>query len=446
LIESINFILIWIVIILLSWILLRASNLSISRLSIPSIVYIFYMSFNYLGLPLLYFYKIDTYYNMGVNDKDIIWELLIMASMCLLLMLLGFLFTREVLDLKADDEKHEYEINNVKIFEIIILLLVCFGIFVHYLKNAYVIPIIELIEGNAVDLKQLRSDVHLFSGKMWRYDLIFKQVLPFISYYLLASTLFRRSPSAVILLISSSVFTAFVSLMNFHKAPIVYYIFGLLLVIIFKKRNRIRLYNMIIPTIIITIIMMGTYVFFMEKRIDTRLVLSPIKRVLTGELASAYFYLKMFPEEHNFLYGKSLPNPGGILYFEHFPTSKRVQDYIKPEYRAKGLHGSSPAVYWADTYANFGITGAFFISFFIGVIIYGIHWFFSKGRVTPLKVATMAWLAIHLSSISLTSLGKFIVDTDFIGILICIVIIKYGSLIRQYCVEATCYDVPWSIK
>lgn len=414
--------------------------MSLSSPSIPSIVYMFYIGFNYLGIPLLYFYMVEHLYNLGIQERGNIWFLWLMSSTCLLLMLMGFLYAKEVCNLKSQNyHTVSYENRRVGNFEVIIVLFVCVLIFIRYSHIAHVIPFVELFQGNASDVIQLRSDVQLFSGKMWRYEVFFRNVLPFVSYYLFALLLMRKTCTTFILFMFSWSLTCFVSIMNFHKGPIAYFFMGLFLVYIIKNQKKITFRNVLVTSTIILTVLISEYALFMGKNIAPKLVANPVKRLLAGQIGSAYFYLKMFPLDHDFLYGKGLPNPAGILPFEHFSTAKRVQDYIKPDLREKNRHGSSPAVYWANTYANWGVLGAFLVSFFVGVIIFAIHWYVARGKLTPLRIALIVWFALHLSSISVTSLGKFLVDTDLIAVLFCALFIKYGPVIRRGAIKSSDY-------
>jgi len=427
----------WISVLVVSWYLFRCCGLKLTRITIPSIVYISFVLINYLGLPLLYFYMFPDYYNLGVRDRELIWRLWFMSSACLLLMLMGFLFAKNVLKFQPLPYILPYYKNYVTAkFEVIIILVLSLVVFIRYYNLAY-IPLLELIKGNVTDMFQARSDVNLFPGKMWRYQLVFRSILPFISYYLFALCLMRRPSKPIILLGLTFFFTLFVNLMNFYKGPIVHLLVGLFFVYILQNKKSINIRYILIVGFCLLFVTMTSYVVFMNKTINPRLALSPVKRVLTGEISSAYFYLKMFPEYHDYLYEKSLPNPGGILPFEHYETAKRVQDFIRPDLREMGKHGSSPAAFWVGIYAGFGKAFTFFVSFCVGVLIFSIHYLVSKGRLTPLKIALIAWMALHYSKLSVTFLGKYVIDTNLIAILMCYVLIKYGVHFRKLAVVKT---------
>lgn len=419
-------------ILIVTWILLRACGLSLSIPSIPSIIYIRYIVMNYLGIPLLYFYTITHLYNLGVQDRNTILFFWLMSSICLLLLLFGFLYSRRILGFDKHLKAVVVKDAKVAYFEVILLLFFCLLVFFLYYSTANHIPLVVLIKGNVRDPFLLREEVGLFGGKLWRYNLIFEGILPFVSYYLFASCLLRKSFVRICLFSGAFLLTSFVCLMNFHKAPIGLFFIGLFLVYIFKKQIQINFRNSLIPGSVVLVSLMAGYVFFMGGKVEPKLVVRPFKRILGSQIASGYFYLKMFPRDHDFLYGKGmLPNPGGILPFEPFNITKEVQ-YYKKEYLVEGdVLGSSPAVYWASTYANFGIFGAIFISFIVGVIVFGIHWLVSRSEVEALKIALIVWLAIHLSSIAVTSLSKFVFDIQLVVVLFCYAFIKYGPIARS---------------
>lgn len=431
--ENISFLILWGFILILSWILLQACGLSLSTPSIPSIIYIRYIVMNYLGIPLLYFYTISHLYNLGVQDRNLILFFWLMSSVCLLLLLFGFLYSRKIFGLDIYQKAVVVKDQKVEYFEVILILFFCLLVFLRYYSIANVVPLVELIKGNVTNPRLLRAEVGLFPGKIWRYNLIFQGVLPFVAYYLFALCLLRKSLVRISLFSITFLLTSFVCLMNFHKAPIGLFFIGLFLVYIFKNQIQISFRNSVLPLIVVLVSMMAGYVFFMGGKIESKLVVRPFRRALGSQIASGYFYLKMFPEDHDFLYGSGmLPNPGSVFPFEPFNIAKRVQ-YYKKQHLVEGVvRGSSPAVYWASAYANFGILGAIFISFFVGVVIFAIHWLVSRRQLTPLKIGLIVWLAIHLSSIAGTSLSTFVFDIQLVVILFCYAFIKYGPILRGF--------------
>jgi oligosaccharide repeat unit polymerase len=302
--------------------------------------------------------------------------------------------------------------------KISIILSLGFIIFLFYYNSANIIPIFELFRGTDLALNRLRSDVQGFEGRRYIYQIYFRDVLPFISFYLFALIIRQKSKKIILLFLITFLFTSLINLMNFQKGPIGFYVLGLFMVYFVIQDKNISLKNMVVLSMIVIPLFMALYITFMGRDIDKSLVLTPFRRILTGQNASAFFHLKMFPEHEQYLYGRSFPNPMGILPFKNYELSKNVQDFMKPTLREKGIHGSAPAVYWAGMYANFGVIGALFSSFLLGAIIYIIHLMLSKGPLNPLTAALITWMSLHLALVTITSINRVIIDPNLIGVLI----------------------------
>jgi hypothetical protein len=432
--DSALFLFIWIATLVFSWVLLRACNLSLTTPSIPSVVYIYYIGFNYLGLPLLFFYKVEHLFNLGVQDKSLLWFLWGMSACCLLLMLGGFLYAKTILIDSTSTSNiqltQEYR-PRIPYFEIGLILCLILIIFLRYKGKAEIIPLVELIKGNYESLNLLRSEAQHFSGKAWRYKLFFYDALPFVTYYLFSLVLVFRSFKSMPFILVAFISACLLSIMNLHKGPILHFFIGLIIVHLIYKRKPVSLLKILMFSIMGFSIIISTYVFFMDKEIGPKLLLTPVKRIFAGQIGSAYFYLEIFPDYQDFLYGKSFPNPGGILPFESTSLAKQVQDYIKPDLRGTGVQGSSPAVYWAEIYANFGAWAALMGSFLVGIFLFTIHWLLNKAVMTPLKIALIAWLAVHYGQLSVTSISTYLLDTSLFAVLLCYLMFRFGPDIRD---------------
>ena len=137
----------------------------------------------------------------------------------------------------------------------------------------------------------------------------------------------------------------------------------------------------------------------------------------------AYFYLEVFPEQHDFLYGQSFPNPSGIFPFTPYKLAVEIHQVISPDIVNKGVIGSAASVYWVEMYANFGTLGVLFAPVFVGVWLYLITYIIDMLESTPLKIALTVWLALHLSHLSISFLSKYFFDIYLIGLVIFFLII-----------------------
>jgi hypothetical protein len=208
-------------------------------------------------------------------------------------------------------------------------------------------------------------------------------------------------------------------------------IIGHLVVYLVLRCKPITIFKIVVSFMIGFSIIMAGYVIFMGKPLNTKILTAPAKRVVGGQIGAAYFYLKIFPGERDYLYGRALPNPSGIFPFEPISLAKQVQDYMRPGLRDRNIHGSAPAAYWVNLYANFGRYVPIFVSFIIGILLYALPWFMLKEPLSPLKIALIAWLALHYAKISVTSLGTFITDVKLFAVICCYLFLKYGPSTRD---------------
>jgi len=123
---------------------------------------------------------------------------------------------------------------------------------------------------------------------------------------------------------------------------------------------------------------------------------SIVSRGLTGQLSGVYNYQWIFPEQVNYLSGRSFPNPKGLLPFEHFPLSKEVMAMVYPHLVERGVVGSQPAIYWGEIYANFGWIGVFVAPIYVGFFIFLCNWLISIIKDPTMKGTATVWIGFHL--------------------------------------------------
>ena len=99
-------------------------------------------------------------------------------------------------------------------------------------------------------------------------------------------------------------------------------------------------------------------------------IASVFSRTFTGQIQPAYHYLEFFPMHHDFLWGRSFPNPRGILPFEPYRLTVEIMNWRFPDLVKRGVVGSMPTTFWGELYANFGTLGVITIPFFVGIVIY----------------------------------------------------------------------------
>ena len=135
-----------------------------------------------------------------------------------------------------------------------------------------------------------------------------------------------------------------------------------------------------------------------------------------------------FPYYHEYLLGRSFPNPGGLLPFEPFKLTVEIMDWKHPSLASKGIVGTAPTVYWGEMYANFGWLGIIIPPFFVGFYLHILSNLISKIENSPIKFGFLVWASMHYMHLSDTSLSGFIIDIMFaILLFVVFVIVLIGN-------------------
>jgi hypothetical protein len=195
----------------------------------------------------------------------------------------------------------------------------------------------------------------------------------------------------------------------------VFYLISLLLIYtILKTHGRFRFKQLVkfgFFGIFLTSLM---YIYFMNAPSLLEGAKYTISRVFSGQMQALYHYLEIFPEQINFLWGRSLPNPKNLLPFEPFHLTKELSLMVFPQNELTGVVGSMPTFYWGEMYANFSYLGIIIPPFFIGYFLYWLNSVIFKLQMTPLVLSLFIWIILHYGSLSVTSLSSFLIDITMV--------------------------------
>lgn len=402
--------------------LLKLSGINYRTVNIPSIFTGYYFVFAYLGILPLYYYWDEYRYLVGVTDRNIIILMFLYSSLSLLLIALSFLFLSKVIGMRVyHNSGVKYPLTNLTVFSVISVVAVCCCVLLIYLSKVPGIPLFEVFTGDDFAKKHLRSEAtNNFTGHYYRYGLFFNSLLPFTTYILYSNALVsnRRMPKLLFLIILP--ITVFSTVMLTEKAPLVWLIMGMLFTHFYTKGKAIKNKQIFIMIGfgLVLLIFMYMYFFGLKGRPFKVIIQSIASRTFTGQISPAYFYLKYFPDLEPFLLGRSFPNPRGIFPFQHFRITVEIMNYMNPSLAGTGIVGSAPTVYWAEIYANFGYIAPFLFAFIVGFVLYLMHVLTSKLYPSPIKVALISWLSIHLMKLAGTGISGYIMDIDLLAIIV----------------------------
>jgi hypothetical protein len=130
--------------------------------------------------------------------------------------------------------------------------------------------------------------------------------------------------------------------------------------------------------------------------------------------------LDFFPKYHDYLWGRSFPNPAGLFLYEPYSITVEISKWYFPANMENGVVGSNPAVYWGELYANFGYVPIFFFPFLLGVGLWLIGYAINLLENTPIKVGLLVLMILHYRTLSVTGISGFILDIQIFCLLVII--------------------------
>lgn len=401
-------------------------NENLLKINILNFLIVNLFVFSYIGIVFLYFHIDPLRVAFGVIDKDVIFKIWMFSALSVLSLIVGSWFAK--ISVRKPSVKLSIINENTKIQRYKSYFFISIGIvfLVSYLKQIPDIAIFNILSDTKSDVQALRSNMgNNFEGSYHWYKLFMRDMLTLFLFSFYAQWLmFKKNTDlyVVILLVIVNVFT---SIMATEKAPIIWLLVGLFLVRIFIRNDGIiplkSILKIIIPLNIILIIM---YMFFMKSMSVAEAFNSILSRAFTGSITPAYFYLELFPENMDYLYGRSFPNPASILPYDPVRLTVVVMDWVNPALAQLGIVGSMPTVFWAEVYANFGSLLIVPVAFTVGFLITLFEIFIFKFRKLPMFLGYYIWVILYFRTLSVTGISNYILNISLITLTIVLILIS----------------------
>ena len=343
--------------------------------------------------------------------------------MTILAMSMGMVVASGLLGKRAQSSANvkKRQLSRCEFFWVVVFVLICVAVLVVYLMKVPSIAILTALKEGFVAGQKARSQMgNDFVGKYHWYKLFMRDGLFLATFVLYANWLIkvRKGMFDVLFFFATFFITIFSVVSATEKGPVVTLIVGMFLVyVIVKRGGTYPLKGVLTIGVFVFTALVAAYVNFMGSMGIFSAIKSIFSRAFTGQITPAYWYLEYFPQFHDFLAGRSFPNPMGILPFENYRLSVEIMNYFHPDILNSGVVGSAPTVYWAEMYANFGVIGVVVSPFFVGIALCWIASLLNKLENTSLKVGLIVAVAMHFKSLNGTGLSGFIIDTYFLGIL-----------------------------
>jgi hypothetical protein len=413
-ITAITFVFAFVATLWVSVALTRYAGISWRRFSIPSLLIVVYVIVAYIGILPLYFGLDESRLALGVVDRSIIARMLEYSAVTLLLIVGGYVFSCQCLRLKCEavGVRGLQPTQFAERLVFILVLIVSIGVLLLYLKMVSSIAVLSAVHGQLKAAAVARMQMSTtFSGKYWRYHIFFGPMLQLCSVFFFADYRVSRKFASGLLFIGAFAVAAFASLMTLEKGPFVELLFALYLTYAITRGGNYWQPAAKYLAIVVIVGLAAMYMVFMGVGSLGEGLSQAAFRIFTGQITPAYFYLQIFPRVHEYLYGASFPNPGGVLPFTSFDLAKYVSGYMYPIETRMGLVGTAPTAFWGEMYADFGVLGVLIAPFPVGVVIYGVHYLFSKCVPTATTVAASVLVATHFATLARTSVSGYLVDT-----------------------------------
>lgn len=427
------FISVWLSLLSLICILTHVCGISLRKITTPQMFVGLSLIMSFLGFPILFFQLNDYRKAIGLTDPELIMKATLASGWSIIgvILIYGLLISlssKSVRSVRSEKSKHDasnfiasdiYKSNKIHNTFWFIVLIVCFFVLIAYLSKISNIALFEAFTGG--DVTQARSLMtNDFEGSYHWYRLFFYDLSWLSSLALFAGALQSNTRRVWMLFGLSFFFVSFCLLMTAQKGPMIFYLGTLFLLYSFLKNNGvISIRSLASLFVIAVIILVPMYLYFMGSSDPLSALNSIASRGLTGQLSGAYNYQWIFPEQVDYLSGRSFPNPKGLLPFEHFPLSKEVTAIVHPHLVERGIVGSQPTIYWGEVYANFGWIGVLVAPIYVGFFIFLCNWLITIIKDPMMKGTATIWIGFHLGKFAYSGFSwSFLPITIGIGFMI----------------------------
>jgi hypothetical protein len=199
------------------------------------------------------------------------------------------------------------------------------------------------------------------------------------------------------------ILTLLISMISGTTGPIIFYLFNLgflryIISGVFVTKKEL---------LVFISFFLFVFVFFKSKDSSSDLVINQIiSRIFFDQEKGFYFALQVFPKIHPFLgfsssaawlneliSGKSSLDYGHILMYNYVPEAVEG-----------GYAGHFTSIFLTEMWSNFGWIGVIFGPFWVGVVIYSLHFLFVNRKITIISIVIYA----HLSVLGLGYFSDFV--------------------------------------
>ena len=422
----------WICIPLLWLGLLRFARVALGKATIPAVLIWFIVVFQYVGLPVLYF-QLDPYRCAELDDTSVIVEAFLLTATTTTLLIAGYCASRVILGTdfssKHLSRHHRQRLAGSRLDLHAGVVLVAMGMagLAMYVAQVGIsnVAVLEVLynPSDTVGSNLLRSGMgNAFEGRYYLYKMLMRDGLQIGSSTLFVAALLRPNLPRIAIFLLSAIVCVLSFTIATEKGPIVNYFLGLALVGLFVKHRGYITRTWLVGALLTGCLLVALlYVCFMGASDPVEALLQGGSRVFTGQIEPLYHYLVIFPKQMDFLLGRSMPNPAGILPFEYYPLTIEVMNLVYPWHVREGIVGSMPTYFCGELWANFSYIGVLAVSPCVGFAVCWISDLLDRFEPTPLTLASIAWFSLHIKDLSNTPVSNYIVDAYAVAVIVLLI-------------------------
>ena len=395
--------------------LMRAAGMPVLQLSLPSFVILACFAFAYTGLLPLYLGWDEYRALSGVNNRDLLILVFLGSSWTIFSLALGAILGRDILG-SPRALRPGLTLTSSQQCRIVLLMAGVALILADYLARVPRIALLVALDGSIAEAEMVRSQMgnDFGWGYHW-YSLAMHDIVNLLTFTTFAAWLLRKSTTNLTLFLCAFGLSGFAAVIALEKGPLVWIMVGLLLVWLLVRNGGSITMRHILPFVMSVLLVMALiYMVFEGSTSLTKGLLATFSRVFAGSIEPAYHYLQFFPAQHDFLYGRSFPNPGRLFSWEPYRLTVEVMNWAYPN--DAGIVRSAPTVFWAELYANFGVSGIVILPLFVGFALYLLALFVSRLPNGPVKTGYLVWMLLHYKNLAVSSFSDFVIDIYFVGI------------------------------
>jgi hypothetical protein len=187
---------------------------------------------------------------------------------------------------------------------------------------------------------------------------------------------------------------------NISKAPLMYFLTGMMIAIVATRGSVSRWVLGAIGGVGL-MIAIAMYVLYRNALAEGEIGLASVAynliagRLATGQLLSFFVALDIFPRVQPHLWfsstGRLIHEVLGLPFAQDYGL--QLMAYIDPDGVRDGTAGHATSIFLGEAWANFGWLGLTLFPPLVGFLIQSVHMWFVRARKTPLHVGLYAYMA-----------------------------------------------------